>query len=346
MKKRATEKESAYAQAGVDIDAMMQGLKSAKKMIRRTATRGVRSDIGSFGGLFDAPGTGKLLVASTDGVGTKLTVAAMAGRHDTVGQDLVNHCVNDILVQGARPLFFLDYLGTAKLDGKVFQEVVRGLCIACKENGCALLGGETAEMPGLYPPGEYDLVGTIVGAVDRKAVVTGEKIRPGDMAIGLRSTGLHTNGYSLARRVIFDQAKLRVNDRLPGTERTVAQALLAVHRSYLRPVTRVLKRVIVRGMAHITGGGLLDNLPRILPAGTNIVIDRRSWTVPPLFRFLQEQGKIEEREMFRVFNMGIGYVLVVREKDVATTLAILRRAGCQPAPIGYVAEGRRKVVLG
>ncbi len=345
MKKKNSDQVSAYAQAGVDIDAMTQGLKSAKKMIRRTQTRGVRGEIGAFGGLFESPGAGKLLVASTDGVGTKLKVAAMAGRHDTVGQDLVNHCVNDILVQGAKPLFFLDYLGASKLEGPVFQEVVRGLCIACKENGCALLGGETAEMPGLYPPGEYDLVGTIVGAVDKKRVVTGEKIRPGDMVIGLRSSGLHTNGYSLARRVVFEQAKLGVHDPLPGTDRTVAQCLLAVHRSYLNPVTRVLKRIIVRGMAHITGGGLIDNVPRILPPGVNVVIDRSAWKAPPLFRFIQERGHVDEREMFRVFNMGIGFVLIVREKDAAPTLSILKRAGCHPILAGYVTEGRRKVTL-
>jgi len=337
--------ESAYARAGVDIDQMTASLKSAKKMIRKTFTRGVRGEIGAFGGLFDAPGVGKVLVASTDGGGTKLKVAALAGRHDTVGQDLVNHCVNDILVQGAKPLFFLDYIGTSKLSGPVFQDVVRGLCQACRENGCALLGGETAEMPGLYPPAEYDLVGTIVGVADRRQVVTGARIRPGDMILGLRSTGLHTNGYSLARRVIFEQAALGIDDRLPGTRQTVAQALLAVHRSYLTPVTRVMKKIIVCGMAHITGGGLIDNIPRILPPGVDAVIDRSAWTPPPLFRFLQEEGSIAESEMFRVFNMGIGYVLIVRQKDVDGAMRILARAGCNPILAGYIREGRRKTRL-
>ena len=336
---------SAYAQAGVDIDQMADGLKSAAKMMRRTRTPGVRGDLGAFGGLFAAPGAGKLLVASTDGVGTKLNVAVRAGRHDTVGQDLVNHCVNDILVQGAKPLFFLDYVGTAQLEGAVFQQIMRGLCQACRENRCALLGGETAEMPGLYPAGEYDLVGTIVGVVDEKRVVTGRDIRPGDIAIGLPSSGLHTNGYSLARKVCFDQAGLDLDDRVPGMEKTVAQALLAVHRSYLRPVRKVLKKVIVRGMAHITGGGLRDNLPRILPPNINVAIDGRAWTPPPLFRFLQETGGIAPREMYRVFNMGIGFVLIVRPKDVERTLAILKRAGSRPILLGYATEGHGKAML-
>lgn len=328
---------SAYAAAGVDIDAMMSSLGAVKRMVKGTATPGVRSNIGSFGGLFKAPAAGNLLVASTDGVGTKLNVAVMAGRHHTVGQCLVNHCTNDILVQGATPLFFLDYLGTAHLAGAVFQDVVKGLCKACRENGCALLGGETAEMPGLYPPGEYDLVGTIVGSVPRKAVITGAQIRPQDVVIGLKSTGLHTNGYSLARRLIFDQARRGIDDIFPGTKRSVADVLLAVHRSYLKPVQAVMQKVRIRGMAHITGGGLIDNIPRILPPGTEVVIDRSTWKIPPVFQFIADTGSVGRDEMHRVFNMGIGYVIIVRPRDADVTLRVLKQARQPGIVIGEVA---------
>jgi phosphoribosylformylglycinamidine cyclo-ligase len=337
-------KPSSYAQAGVDIDEMMSALSAAKRMVKRTATPGVLSDIGSFGGLFASPGKNQVLVASTDGVGTKLKVAVMAGRHDTVGQDLVNHCTNDILVQGAVPLFFLDYVGAARLEGPVFKDVVRGLCKACRANGCALLGGETAEMPGLYPTGEYDLVGTIVGVADRRRLVTGEDIREGDVAIALPSSGLHTNGYSLARKVIFDTMKLKVSDPLPGTGRTVAEALLAVHKSYLSPIRKLMADVKVRGMAHITGGGLLDNIPRILPADVDLAIDRRTWKVPPLFRLIREHGRVDTEEMYRVFNMGVGYVAIVRKRDASKALSILKAARGRPIAIGSVRPGKRRVV--
>jgi len=290
-------KRSAYASAGVDIDEKMAGLSSVRKMVRGTFVPGVVGDIGSFGGLFASPGKDKLLVASTDGVGTKLNVAVMAGRHDTVGRDIVNHCVNDILVQGAVPLFFMDYIGTSRLRAPVLRAIIRGLCKACRENGCALLGGETAEMPGLYPGEEYDLVGTIVGVVDRKRVVTGESIEPGDVIVGLPSTGLHTNGYSLARKVVFQTAGLKPGDRFPGDRRTVADVLLAVHRSYLGPVLPLLERVRVHGMAHITGGGFYDNIPRILPRGAVAVVERSAWKVPNLFRFIQERGGVSTEEM-------------------------------------------------
>ena len=338
-------KKSAYARAGVDIDEMMSSLAAVKRMVKATATRGVMSDIGSFGGLHAAPGKDSVLVASTDGVGTKLKVAAMAGRHDTVGQDLVNHCVNDILVQGARPLFFLDYLGTAKLSGGVFKEVVKGLCKACRANGCALLGGETAEMPGLYPAGEYDLVGTIVGVVQRKAIVTGAQVRPGDVLIGLGCSGLQTNGYSLARKVIFEKAGLKLTDLFPGTRRSVANVLLDVHRSALAPVSAVMKHVRIRGMAHITGGGFHDNIPRVLPEGTGAVVNTSAWRIPPVFRFIQERGKIDPDEMFRVFNMGIGFVLMVREADAPRVIRILEQQKARPHTIGVVEKGPRGVVL-
>ena len=341
-------KKSAYASAGVDIDEMMQGLQNIKRDIKKTQTDGVCSQIGSFGGLFQSPGKDHLLVASTDGVGTKLAVAAAANIHHTIGQDLVNHCTNDILVQGATPLFFLDYLGTAKLRAENFAQVVKGLCKACRENGCALLGGETAEMPGLYPAGEYDLVGTIVGTVARRSVITGDKIRPGDTIIGLPSSGLHTNGYSLARKILFKTAKLELNDLLPGTKKKVSQVLLAVHRSYLKPVTAMRRaKIPIQGMAHITGGGLIDNVPRILPPTCKAIIDTTSWRIPPIYPYMEKTGKVDREEMFRVFNMGIGYTIVVRPTHVDKALATLaaQRAGARV--IGQIEkrEGQQAVNL-
>ena len=336
---------SAYARAGVDIDAKMKTLRAVKRTIRGTFTRGCAGDIGHFGGLFRAPGRDHLLVSSTDGVGTKLKVALMAGRHDTVGEDLVNHCVNDILVQGAEPLFFLDYIGMSRMNPRLFRQVVAGLCRGCRRNGCALIGGETAELPDLYPGDEYDLVGTIVGSVPRRELITGEQIRPGDVLIGLPSSGLHTNGYSLARRVIFEQARLKPGDRLPGSRRTVAQALLAVHRSYLKPV-RALKRVVrIRGMAHITGGGFPDNIARILPRTARAVVDRSAWRPPPLFRFIQEAGRVDRDEMYRVFNMGIGLIIVVREWHAVEAVVTLRAAGERAVVIGEVEKGSGGVAL-
>ncbi len=337
-------KKSAYAQAGVDIDSKMSGIQSIKRLVSATSTSGVIGGIGSFGGLFASPGKDHLLVASTDGVGTKLKVATLAGRHDTVGQDIVNHCVNDILVQGAKPLFFLDYIGASRFDQGVFHDVVEGMCKACRENGCALLGGETAELPGLYPLGEYDLVGTIIGAVERKDLVTGKGIKPGDVVIGLASGGLQTNGYSLARKVLFDQCGFTVKDCLPGTNSPIGDLLLAVHRSFLKPVLKVMEKVKVQGMAHITGGGFVDNIPRVLPEGCRAVIDRDAWKVPLLFSFLQRQGRVDADEMYRVFNMGIGFVLIVRPADAARALGILERFRIfSPAVIGLIEKGSRGV---
>ncbi|MFO7534201.1 MAG: phosphoribosylformylglycinamidine cyclo-ligase [Kiritimatiellia bacterium] len=336
---------SAYAAAGVNIDEKMAGINAIKKMVKTTATPGVLTGIGSFGGMFRSPGKGQILVASTDGVGTKLKIATLANRHDTVGQDIVNHCVNDILVQGARPLFFMDYIGTSKVDRHVMAALVKGMCAACRQNDCALLGGETAEMPGVYPPGEYDLVGTIVGVVDKRAVITGGTIRPGDVILGLPSSGLHTNGYSLARKIVFETAGLKVGDRFPGTKESVADVLLAVHRSYLKPVSTLLKKVSIRGLAHITGGGFPDNVPRILPEGVTAVFDRSAWKIPPLFSFLQEKGDVNREEMYRVFNMGIGMVVIVREADAAQALAVLKAARARPIRIGRIAKGRVPVLL-
>lgn len=337
--------KSAYAASGVDIDHKMAALRAVKKLVRSTKVPGLLGEIGSFGGLFSAPGKDQVLVASTDGVGTKLKVAVLAGRHDTVGQDIVNHCVNDILVHGAAPLFFLDYFGTARFEGPIFQAVVRGLCKACRANGCALIGGETAEMPGLYPQGEYDLVGTIIGVVPRRAIITGKTVRSGDVLIGLPSSGLHTNGFSLVRKIVFEQEKLKISDILPGTGRRVGEILLAVHASYLRPVQRLMGWVTIRGMAHITGGGFYDNVPRILPKSVDAVFDRAAWTVPPLFRFIQERGGVARDEMYRVFNMGIGMVIIVRSADQAKAMAILEAAGASPRLIGRIEKGRGAVQL-
>jgi len=338
-------KKSAYAEAGVDIDVMMNSLKNIGKMVKETNTDGVVSEIGSFGGLFKSPGADSLLVSSVDGVGTKLKVANMANRHDTVGQDLVNHCVNDILVQGARPLFFLDYLGTAALAPEVFESVVSGFCKACKENGAALLGGETAEMPGLYPNGEYDLVGTIVGTVERSKLITGEKINEGDVLIGLPSTGLQTNGYSLARKVIFETAGKQLSDLVPGTETTFEDALLAIHQSYLTPMMAVMEKVQVNGMAHITGGGLYDNVPRVLPKNVDARFDRALWNPPAIYKFIEEEGNVDHEEMYRVFNMGIGFVIMVAKDNVEQTMEVLA-ANNQPSLIvGEVVSGSGKSVL-
>ena len=332
-------KKSAYAKAGVDIDIMMDSLKRIKRNVKSTTTPGVVSEIGSFGGLFKSPGKDFLLVASADGVGTKLKVAHMAGKHNTIGQCLINHCTNDILVQGATPLFFLDYLGAAALEPKVFEDAVAGLCKACRENGCALLGGETAEMPGLYPKGEYDLVGTIIGQVEKKKVITGQSIRKGDVLIGLPSTGLHTKGYSLARKVIFETAGKKLSDLVPGTKTTFEKALLAVHKSYLHPVVALMKKVRVHGMAHITGGGLVDNVPRILPKDVDAVFDRSTWKTPAIFEFIEQAGNVDHEEMYRVFNMGIGYVIFVRAKDADATMALLKKQKARPKIIGRVEKG-------
>jgi phosphoribosylformylglycinamidine cyclo-ligase len=262
-----------------------------------------------------------------------------------VGQDIVNHCVNDILAQGAKPLFFLDYIGAQKLDPGIFAQVIEGLCKACRENNCALVGGETAEMPGLYPAGEYDLVGTIVGAVPKQRLITGRGVKAGDVLIGLPSSGLHTNGYSLARRVIFETAGKKVSDLLPGTKKTFGEALLAVHRSYLKPVHKLMDVVKIHGLAHITGGGFTDNIDRFLPKGLTAIVDRATWTPLPIFQFIQEAGKVDRDEMYKVFNMGIGLVIFVRRTDAEKTIKMLRAAGEKPVGVGYVEKGRDSVRL-
>src|SRR5216117_161786 len=281
-----------YKSAGVDIDAGNETVRRIKLLARRTYTPGVMSEIGSFGGLFRLGDRYKdpVLVSSADGVGTKLKVAFLTGRHDTIGADLVNHCVNDVLVQGAEPLFFLDYLATGRLSPDVAEQVVTGVARACTENGCALIGGETAEMPGFYADGEYDIAGFIVGIVDRSKVIDGHSIVPGDVLIGLPSAGLHTNGYSLARSVMFDLCGFSADTMVPELGVTVGDALLAPHRSYLSAVRPLLDAGLIKGMAHITGGGITENLPRTLPAGCAADVDRRSWSVPPIFAFLRTRG--------------------------------------------------------
>ena len=331
-----------YRQSGVNIDAGNETVRRIKGLARSTFTSGVLSEIGSFGGLFRLAEAGvadPVLVASADGVGTKLKVAFMTGRHDTVGADLVNHCVNDILVQGATPLFFLDYLATGALSPDVAEQVIRGVVRACRENGCALLGGETAEMPGFYADGEYDIAGFVVGVVDRQKIIDGRQIQPGDVLIGLPSTGLHTNGYSLARRVLFQECGLTPDSYVAELNASVGDALLAVHRSYLTAIRPLLAWDCVKGMAHITGGGITENLPRIFPNGCSAVIDRAAWTPPSLFRLLQDRGGISDAEMLRAFNMGIGLIIVCAPGDVSRVTASLAERGEHPVRLGAIVPG-------
>jgi phosphoribosylformylglycinamidine cyclo-ligase len=342
-----SDRSLSYRDAGVDIDAASRAMRGISAMVRSTATPDTLSDLGSFGGLYRVPAGLRqpVLVASTDGVGTKLKVAFLTGRHDTVGEDLVNHCVNDILVQGAEPLFFMDYIGLGKLEPGTVESLVDGIARACRTNGCALLGGETAEMPDFYAPGEYDLAGTIVGVVEQDRIIDGSAIREGDAVLAIASTGLHTNGYSLARRIVFDRLGLGVEDPFPGEEGSVGDVLLRVHRSYLTSLRGPIRDRRVRGLSHITGGGLVDNVPRILPAGLSARIERASWQVPSLFRTLQEAGAVQDAEMFRAFNMGIGMIVVVAPEDAGTVLDRLRAAGEQAWIAGEIVPGDRDVRL-
>lgn len=331
-----------YRDAGVDIDAQDAALERIKSSVAATRTPGVLSELGSFGGLFAvdfAAMKEPILVSSADGVGTKLKVAFDTGVHDTVGRDLVNHCVNDILVQGADPLYFLDYVATGRLDPAVIASVVEGIAAGCKENGCALLGGETAEMPGFYGDGEYDVAGFIVGAVDKQKLIDGSTIRPGHLLIGLPSSGLHTNGYSLARKIFFEVAGLGVDDAPEGLGCTVGEALLAEHRSYRPQLTHAIAEGWCRGLAHITGGGLTDNLPRILPDGLSAEIRTEGWKVPPLFGWMQRTGNVAIEEMYRTFNMGIGMVVVCDEDQAVLLSCRLDRLDQPYFRIGEVVEG-------
>ena len=334
-----------YRDAGVDIDAQDNALEQVKKMVRNTYTAGVLSDQGAFGGLFGLPKGYKepVLVASADGVGTKLKVAIATGRNGTVGQDLVNHCINDILVQGARPLFFLDYLATGRLEPDVVADVIGGVATACSEAGVALLGGETAEMPGFYADGDYDLAGFIVGVVDRKAILDGSLVKKGDLLVGLPSTGLHTNGYSLARKVLLDDPGFGPDDVIPELGCSVGEELLKIHRCYLKEVWPLLEKGLIQAIAHITGGGLTDNLPRVMPKNLRAVIKVGAWEIPPLFKILAERGEVPEDDLWRTFNMGVGMVLIVRPKHLKKALESLNDAGCRGFPLGNVVKGERSV---
>jgi len=334
-----------YGSAGVDIDASNAAKDRIKKLVESTFTRGVVGGFGGFGGMFRVPlGLRKpVLVSSADGVGTKIKVAIDAGRHDTIGRDLVNHCVNDILVQGALPLFFLDYVAFGKLDPTVVEAVVAGVAAGCRENDCALIGGETAEMPGLYTPPDYDLAGFIVGYVEEDAVLGPHLVRPNDVLIALPSSGLHTNGYSLARKIVTDRLKLRMTDAFPDGGGTVADVLLAEHKSYLPALKPVLDRV--HAMAHITGGGLPENLNRALPPTLDAVVDVASWRVPSVFGVLMEAGQVEPAEMYRTFNMGVGMVAICAPSDVTSVFAAATKAGLKGWRIGTLRPGSGAVIL-
>ena len=342
-------KDSRYADAGVDIDAKAAALSRAKSAIRSTFTPGVLGDVGGFGGLFRPDLSGfrePVLVASTDGVGTKLKVAFETGRHDRCGADLVNHCVNDILVQGAKPLFFLDYLATGRIEPDVLQKVIEGVARGCRENGVALLGGETAEMPGFYAPNEYDVAGTIVGIVEREKILDGTKVEAGDVALGLPSAGLHTNGYSLARDVLFGKLGLRPGDRLPELDgAAVGDVLLAPHLSYLRALDPLLAEDLVHAMAHVTGGGFFDNIPRVVPASLEVVVKAGAWPVPPIFEVIEKAGTVSFEEMHRVFNMGIGMVVFVSPASLARISRLWSEAKQPWYAIGNVRAGHRGVVV-
>ena len=331
-----------YKDAGVNIDEADRAVGSIRKMARATFTKGVLTDIGSFGGCFQLPKMKRpVLVSSVDGVGTKLKIAFATGRHDTIGEDLVNHCVNDIAVQGAVPLFFLDYLATGKLDARVAAEVVKGMARGCTANGCALIGGETAEMPGMYQDGEYDLAGTIVGVVEKAKILTGAKVKEGDPLLALASTGLHTNGYSLARKLLFEVAQYSHDAHIPELGAVLGDELLRVHRSYLKPIQTLAKAGSLAAAAHITGGGITDNLPRVLPKGLSAMIDTGTWQPPALFELLRGIGQVPEDDWRRTFNLGVGMIFVVPQEKLAAAHRALKRLGEKPWVIGEVTKQRR-----
>ncbi|CAN5281806.1 phosphoribosylformylglycinamidine cyclo-ligase [soil metagenome] len=334
-----------YRSAGVDIAVGDEAKARIRSLVESTFNQRTRGAFGAFGGMSALPDGMQrpLLVASADGVGSKLKVAIAAGRHDTIGQDLVNHCVNDVLAQGARPLFFLDYVAFGKLEPAVLEEIVSGLALACRAHDCALIGGETAEMPGLYTPPDYDLAGFIVGTVEEDGVLGSHRVRPGDTLIGLPSSGLHTNGYSLARKIIFDNLALIHSDRFPGTEVSVADVLLAVHRSYFACLEPLLPAV--NALAHITGGGLPGNLARVLPEGCDAVVETSTWTIPHAFRVLADAGGVDREEMFRTFNMGVGMVVAASSEKADRVMHGLAGSGCKAWVLGEVAPGSGRVQL-
>jgi phosphoribosylformylglycinamidine cyclo-ligase len=338
-----------YSDAGVSIDAANVATAKIRQLAQATFNERTLSEIGSFGGMFDGafPGMKQpVLVASADGVGTKLKIAFATDTHNTIGRDLVNHCTNDILVQGARPLFFLDYIATGVLAPDVVAGIVEGIATGCRENGCVLLGGETAEMPGFYAEGEYDVAGFIVGVVDREKVIDGQQIAAGDTLLALPSVGLHTNGYSLARKLFFEVAGYSVDTRVDELGQTVGAALLAPHLSYLPALTGVLDANLIKGLAHITGGGLTENIPRILPEGVSVHISKNSWPVLPVFKLMQEIGRVAEAEMYRTFNMGVGMVIIATPQDAEAIKAHIQQRGEAIYEIGRVTQGNREVVIG
>jgi phosphoribosylformylglycinamidine cyclo-ligase len=339
---RSLRKKKAYAAAGVDVDLGNQVKSGIQALVKGTHGPEVLGRIGGFGGMFKPNFRGMkdpVLVSSVDGVGTKLKIAFATGKHDTVGQDLVNHCINDIAVIGAKPLFFLDYIGAERLEPKVFREILKGFAKACKAGGCALIGGETAQMPGMYQRGEYDLAGTIVGVVDRPKLLDGRQIRVGDVILGMPASGLHTNGYSLARSVLLDRMGLSLKSKPKGLSRTLGEELLRVHVNY-QPALAAVPGGLIKGLAHITGGGLVDNLPRVLPSACDAVIDVGSWIVPPIYKIIQEGGSVDREEMYQVFNMGIGMAVVVRARDADGVAKKLKAR-----PIGRIAKGAGVVRL-
>jgi phosphoribosylformylglycinamidine cyclo-ligase len=336
-----------YSDAGVDIDAATRATDRIKELARQTFNQRTLSEIGSFGGMFDGafPGLKQpVLVASADGVGTKLKIAFLANVHNTIGRDLVNHCVNDILVQGARPLFFLDYIATGKLEPETVAAIVEGIATGCRANGCVLLGGETAEMPDFYAGGEYDVAGFIVGVVDREKLIDGKAITEGDILLALPSVGLHTNGYSLARKLFFDVAGFKVDSHIDEIGVTVGDALLKTHVSYLQSLSPLLDGGSIKGLAHITGGGLTDNIPRILPEGTAVEITKQSWPVLPIFNLMQSIGNVPESEMYRTFNMGVGMVVVIAPENTEAVKEELEKTG-PVFEIGRVVQGNREVTF-
>jgi phosphoribosylformylglycinamidine cyclo-ligase len=334
-----------YADAGVSIDRANRTKQRIKYLAHKTFTKGVLSEIGGFGGLFSIAKTylDPVLVSSVDGVGTKLKVAFEMNVHHTIGGDLVNHCVNDIIVQGASPLFFLDYLATGTLEPQVAEKVVEGIAEACKHNGCALIGGETAEMPGFYPNGEYDLAGFILGVVERERIITGKLVEIGDIILGLPSNGLHTNGYSLARKLLFEVAKYSPETYVNEIKNKVGTELMRPHKSYWPSLKKLIDAECISAMAHITGGGLTENLPRVLPRGTAAVIELGSWPMLPIFEHLQTLGNVERDEMLRTFNMGLGMLLVINAKKFKKTQTLLERAGEKYYNVGRIVKGERKV---
>ncbi len=342
------DKSISYSDAGVSIDAANEATGKIKNLARATFNARTLTEIGSFGGMFDAsfPQMSQpILVASADGVGTKLKIAFDTNTHNTVGRDLVNHCVNDILVQGARPLFFLDYIATGKLAPDVVEQIVEGMARGCKENGCVLLGGETAEMPGFYQAGEYDIAGFIVGVVDKAKVIDGKTIEEGDAVLALPAVGLHTNGYSLARKLFFEVAGYKPDSFINELGTTVGDALLETHPSYLQTLDGLLDSAKIKGLAHITGGGLLENIPRILPENTSVEIEKGSWRVLPIYELMQSIGNVEEAEMYRAFNMGVGMIIICADADKQHIIAHITEQGEDVREIGRVVQGNKTVEI-